>query len=75
MTLELLTAGGLEYTELAAELHAVVGKFYVSLEIRFPLRLSNSTEGFGSVAEPSNYFLGLRFRFRLLISYGSGSDF
>ncbi len=47
MTLELLTAGGLEYTELAAELHPVVGKFNVTLEIRFPLGLSNRTIGFG----------------------------
>ncbi len=47
MTLELLTAGGFEDTELAAELHAVVGKLNVPLEIRFPLRLSNSTVGFG----------------------------
>jgi hypothetical protein len=47
MTLELLTAGGFEDTELAAELHPVVGKFNVSLEIRFPLRLSNSMVGFG----------------------------
>jgi hypothetical protein len=47
MTLELLTAGGFEDTELAAELHPVVGKFYVSLEIRFPLGLSKSTVGYG----------------------------
>jgi hypothetical protein len=55
MTLELLTARGLEYTELAAELHPVVGKLNVSLEIRFPLRLSNSTVGLGNLTPVSRF--------------------
>ncbi len=55
MTLELLTAGGFEDTELAAELHPVVGKLNVPLEIRFPLRLSNSTVGLGNLTSMSRF--------------------